>query len=105
MAAEILPHPLSLMAYLMPGALEQIDWQVTRPVPGEWLVQSQAQGVGVQFLVSMGGRPPRNELELIGERGSVSCDLFHGYATAESGAASRSQKMLRPFARALGHGH
>jgi len=103
-AAEILPHPLSLLAHLMPGSLDLAAWQVNRPAAGEWLVQAESHGVGIQLLVSMGGRPPRNELALIGEHGSVSCDLFHGYASRESGVASRFQKVLRPFARALDHG-
>ncbi len=103
-AAEILPHPLSLVAHLLPGVLGQVDWQVNRPVPGEWLVQAAAQGVGIHILVSMGGRPPVNELRLIGEGGSVTCDLFHGYASVESGAVSRHRKMSQPFTRALNQG-
>jgi predicted dehydrogenase len=103
-AAEILPHPLSLLEHLLPGVLAKTDWQVTRPTHGEWLAQSSADGVGIQLLISMGGRPPVNELRLIGERGSVTCDLFHGYAGAEAGAVSRTRKMLRPFSRAIGHG-
>ncbi len=96
-AAEILPHPLSLVGLFLPGALAHGRWTVERPAPGEWLVNGVAAGAGVRIVVSMGGRPSVNEMRLIGERGTVHVDLFHGYAVTEPGAVSRTRKILRPL--------
>lgn len=96
-AEEILPHPLSLIAHFLPGTLDQARWQVNRPATGEWDVGATLAGVGVSIVVSMAGRPPVNELRLIGERGTIHLDLFHGHATTEGGGSSRRRKIIRPI--------
>jgi len=101
-AAEILPHPLSLLARLLPGELDRARWQVLRPAPGEWCVAGVAGGTGVQIVVSMGGRPPVHELRLLGERGALHLDLFHGHVVEEGGAVSRRRKATRPLRLAVG---
>lgn len=100
-AEEILPHPLSLMACLFPGIIEQAQWQVGRPLPGEWQVGTSLADVAISIVVSMAGRPPVNEMRLIGERGTIHLDLFHGHATVEGGGTSRYRKIVRPIAVGL----
>ena len=97
-AREVFPHPLAMAARFVPGRLSEVQWMVLHPAPGEWLVSGAAGTVGLTFLVSMGGRPPRNELQFVAERGSVSVDLFHGFAVVERGGVSRMRKALRPLA-------
>jgi predicted dehydrogenase len=96
-AAEILPHPLSLVGLFLPGSLAEGRWAGERSAPGEWRVNGVAGGAGIQIVISMGGRPTVNELRLVGERGTVHVDLFHGYAVTEPGTVSRTRKILRPL--------
>ncbi|MDX2208147.1 MAG: Gfo/Idh/MocA family oxidoreductase [Gemmatimonadales bacterium] len=100
-AEEILPHPLSLVASFFPGTLAEAAWQVRRPRPGEWQVGTTLAEVGISIVVSMAGRPPVNELRLVGERGSIHVDLFHGHAVVEGGGTSRYRKIVRPIAVGL----
>lgn len=99
-AVEILPHPLSLVARFLPRALGDVDWHVQRPAPGEWLVNGVAGAVGIEIAVSMASRPPVNELCILGERGTVHADLFHGFAVLESPNPSRRHKIWRPILHA-----
>jgi predicted dehydrogenase len=95
---DILPHPLSLLERIGPDSIQSIDWQLQHPVPGELRASGRMGTASVSLLVSLGGRPTRNTLRLIGGGGSVHLDLFHGFAVAEPGAASRRHKILHPFA-------
>ena len=54
----------------------------------------------VEILVSLGGRPTRNELRLIGEHGTVFIDFFHGFAVVEGDTVSRAHKIAHPFLEA-----
>jgi hypothetical protein len=53
------------------------------------------------MLISLAGRPTRNTLRLVGAGGTAHLDLFHGFSTVESGAVSRSRKIVRPFSHAV----
>ena len=53
------------------------------------------------ILVSLSGRPTRNSLRIVGDKGSLHVDLYHGFSVLERGAVSRRHKALRPFARSL----
>lgn len=99
-ALEILPHPLSLVASLLPGALSRMQWSARRPSAGELRVIGVADGVSVSMLVSMCARPTRNRLEILGARGSMRVDLFHGSVVSYGGAVSRVRKMTQPFTMA-----
>ena len=105
-AAEILPHPLSLLeTFFAPGGtsdeLLTIDWDVRRPRPGELAVTGVAGTMVVRLLISMHARPVRHDLTLLGEAGTMSVDLFHGFASLESRRApTRAWKLAQPFAAA-----
>ncbi|MGH7570233.1 MAG: Gfo/Idh/MocA family protein [Gemmatimonadota bacterium] len=101
-AAEILSHPLSLLARLFDWRLDEIPWSVARPASGEIRAIAPAGEGTIELLVSMGARPTRSTLVILGEAGSVHVDLFHGFAVFEGGGASRGRKIARPFTLAGG---
>jgi predicted dehydrogenase len=103
-ALDILPHALALAVRFCPAPITEGDWRLRRAAPGELLADGLVGGVSVSVHVSMGGRPPVNQLRLVAERGSIHADLFHGFAYAERGAASRSGKIMRPFVVAVQQG-
>lgn len=102
-ALEILPHPLSLLAHLLPAALSA-PWTARRSGPGEWRLTAEAAGATVSVVVSMTGRPTRNEVRLIADGGTAHLNLFHGFAVVEPGAVSRRRKIGQPFALAAATG-
>jgi predicted dehydrogenase len=99
-AWEILPHALSIVVRLELG--EVADWHgVAPPIAGELRVLGVAGSVTTAITISMGGRPPRNELQIVGAGGTLDADLFHGFAVSEAPVSSKARKILRPFSRAF----
>jgi predicted dehydrogenase len=99
-AAEILPHPLSVMARCV-AHIDQVDWAVRAPAPGEIRALGQADGVGLSITISMNGRPTTNVVELIGAHGTTTVDLFHGFAVTLDGRVSRVRKAAKPLTAAV----
>jgi predicted dehydrogenase len=97
MASDILPHPLSLLARMLPERLVFVDWKVQHPLAGELRATGVVGGVSVSVLISLRGRPTTNVLRLTGEHGTIHVDLFHGFHVVERGAVSRMHKIARPF--------
>ncbi|MBA2461717.1 MAG: Gfo/Idh/MocA family oxidoreductase [Actinobacteria bacterium] len=103
---EILPHPLALFSRFAPVPLEELEWLVVRPAPGELRAIAHASGTTFEIVISTRGRPTRARLELVGTRASAQADLYHGFAIVDRGAATRLRKATRPFtlaAATLGH--
>lgn len=98
--ADILLHPLSLLDVLLPDALDGMRWDTYRIAPGELLVTAVTGATAVRFLISMHVRPTRHELTLFGDEGTVTADLFHGFAWRARGRVSRMGKIARPFVAA-----
>lgn len=98
-AADILAHPLSVLQRMLPGGLAELSWCASRPRAGELRAFAATAGTSVSIMISMGGRPTRNELRLIGAGGTLHADLFHGYAVREPNEVSRARKIALPFAR------
>lgn len=96
-ADDILAHPLSVVQRMLPVDVAQLDWTASRPRSGELRAFAAAAGTSVCIVVSMGGRPTRNELRLTAAGGTLHADLYHGFAVVEPGAVSRSRKIARPF--------
>jgi predicted dehydrogenase len=99
-AAEILPHPLSLLDGFLPGALDSIEWNVERTAPGELAAGGVAGATAIRLMISMHARPPRHELTLFGDDHTVTADLFHGFSWRASGRTTRPSKIARPFTTA-----
>lgn len=92
---EILPHPLSLFRALGLSLLDgpslcfRDDYLMVHSFPDG--------GPSLIITIDLRGRPTRNELTLVGTRGSAYVDLYHGLSTFDAGTVSRRAKMLRPF--------
>ncbi len=99
-AAEIVPHPLAVLERLLPGGVGGIEWQRHLARSGELRATATAGVATVALLVSLAGRPTRNELRLVAARGTAHVDFFHGFAVIEGPAVSRARKLVHPFALA-----
>ena len=99
-AREILPHPLSLLARLLPDSVPHLHWSVWHPAAGEIHAATEAQAVTVAMRVSMSARPTTNRMQIMGQHGTIHVDLFHGFALRQHGAVSRRTKLIQPFAYA-----
>jgi len=97
-ALDIFPHALSLLARVTDGDIGELEWRVDRPCAGEWRASTESGGATVSLTISMAGRPTTNQLRLIGARGTVHVDLFHGFAIREGPSVSRARKLTQPFA-------
>jgi predicted dehydrogenase len=97
LAADILPHPLSLMQKFFDGNINEIDWEILRSGAGELRVFARSAEISLSIFISLNSRPTRNSFELIGSEGTIHLDLFHGFSFLESGKTSRTTKILRPF--------
>ena len=105
-AADILPHPISILQRLFPGALPApADWQVTTAGPdsGSYMLSTTTGGAVLRISLSLTARPTCATLEYRGSTGSFAADHFHDYVLFRSGIANRRSKMTRPFSDALGH--
>lgn len=100
-AADILPHPLSMISTFLEENISDIKWNVQRPAAGELRVSGQAAKTSVSILISMNSRPTENSFHLAGTDGTIHIDLFHGFSTFEPGAVSRTRKILHPFDLAM----
>ncbi|HJM56433.1 MAG: hypothetical protein CMJ98_07510 [Planctomycetes bacterium] len=101
LVAEVLPHPLSIVEALLPGGLEETEWNSRSPRPGEFLLQGQVRDVSVNVTLSLASRPTENSLRLRGEDGTWLIDLFHGYGYFLPGSVSRTRKIRMPFEQAV----
>ena len=94
---EILPHPLSLFQALLGVDIAHADLSVTSATDDDLEVRGGARGIRLRAMISLRGRPTRNELTVIATRGTAHVDLFHGYLVIERGEPSRRTKLLQPF--------
>lgn len=96
-ALDILPHPLALLAKFAGVPEKKTGWQVARSGEGDFKCFSEQSGVAVSLTISMRGRPTTNQCRLIGARGTIHLDLFHGFALIEGAGVSRWRKLAHPF--------
>ncbi|MFO0809731.1 MAG: Gfo/Idh/MocA family oxidoreductase [Gemmataceae bacterium] len=94
---EIAPHPLSLVRALRGAGASRLNWEVREFTADELSFAAFDRGTSYEALISLRGRPIRNDLILLGTRASALVDLFHGYAVVESGLGGRLAKATRPF--------
>jgi len=97
LVAEILPHPLSLVATLLGAPLGSSRWQIAHPVAGELRAITSVTDTVVSIAISAHSRPTENVLRVLGSAGSATADLFHGFAVRRDGAVSRRAKITQPF--------
>ncbi len=103
-AADILPHPISILQRLLPGAIgPSADWKITGEPNGTFTLGTVIGGALVRITISLTARPTCAALTVSGDNGSYVADMFHGYALFRNGTATRQSKMIRPFVDSLGH--
>jgi predicted dehydrogenase len=100
-AADILPHPLSLLQRFLSGDLPEEDWVIARPRHGELRVSGDAMGASLSIFISMNARPTVCDFQIVGTEGTIYLNLFHGYAYLEPGRVSRARKIVHPFEHSL----
>jgi predicted dehydrogenase len=99
---EILPHPISILQRILPGApVSHLQWTTLRPRPGELLATAMHDGVLISMFVSAHARPTCMNTQLQCKSGAVEINGFHGYAVVSSGEVSRGAKISAPFLGSL----
>jgi predicted dehydrogenase len=101
-ALDILPHGIALAGRLLNQELARCEWIVNAGPPGEIRAMADVGEASVMLAVSMASRPTENSLTVRCDGGTIRADLFHGFARIERGAASRLDKLARPFASSAG---
>lgn len=96
-AADILPHPLSLMQSFIPNCISDMSWTMVCPDYGEFRAFCKTKETSLSIFISMHARPTECSLWIVGTNGTIHLDLFHGFSVIESGNTSRLNKMLHPF--------
>ena len=96
-AADILPHPLSLMRAFLSDDLTTQNWEVFRSRAGELRAFGKAREISLGIFISMNSRPTLNNFQIYGAGGTIHIDLFHGYSILEAGKTSKTTKILHPF--------
>jgi predicted dehydrogenase len=94
---EILPHPFSVFFSLYGRRFAKCSWHILRFTSADLEMSGSLDDTLLEIRLSLRGRPPRNELRVVGTKKTGYADFFHGYAFMESGSLSRSGKVLRPF--------
>jgi predicted dehydrogenase len=97
LAADILPHALSLCQEFVPRGVDSLQWSVLRPAPGELQATAHTAGTSLSIRISTAARPTRNEFTVSGAQGTIYVDLYHGFAVVQRGGVSRVQKAILPF--------
>ena len=70
-AADILPHALSLCQEFQACAVDSLAWSCLHPAPGELVAMAQAGGTSLSIRISTTARPTRNEFTIAGARGTI----------------------------------
>jgi predicted dehydrogenase len=94
---DILPHPLSIMYEIGLQDLQTAEWLVVKPGDGELHAIAEVDGMTLSISASMNSRPTTNDFEIVGTKGTIRLDFFHGYAFREPGSVSKTRKILHPF--------
>lgn len=101
-AADILPHPISILQRLAPATdVGRLAWTVTRPAAGELLATALAGETLVTLFISLNARPTSFGVRVQADAGSMEIDGFHGYAIRLNGQVSQLAKIALPFERGL----
>ena len=97
MLLELLPHAASLLRPITGIPAAECDWAVLMSTAEGLDLHGDCEGVALDLRLSLAARPTLNRLSVIGRRGTIHTDLFHGYAWREDGRVSRADKLLLPF--------
>ena len=94
----ILPHFVSLFRALV-GPVSAVSWHVLASTTDDLALVTRTGLMQISLFASLRGRPPRNEMLVVGTERSARLDLFHGHCVWEKGGLSRAAKATAPFRR------
>lgn len=96
-AADILPHPLSLFQSFLNNPLDKESFSSFQPQDGELRINGRAEKISLEIFISLNVRPTINSFQIFGSEGSIHLDLFHDFTFMENGKVSKLRKIIRPF--------
>ncbi|MGI8470331.1 MAG: Gfo/Idh/MocA family protein [Pyrinomonadaceae bacterium] len=96
-AADVLPHPLSLFQTFLNISLIEGNFDACRPQNGELRISGQADKTSLEIFISLNARPTLNSFQIVGSSGTIHLDLFHDFTFIETGKVSKWRKILHPF--------
>ena len=94
----ILPHFVSLFRALV-GPVSVVSWHILASTSDDLALVTRAGFTQISLFASLRGRPPRNELLVVGTERTARIDLFHGHCVWETGGLTRAAKAAAPFRR------
>lgn len=94
---DITAHGLSLCRALFGSAVDELAWRVQRATGSDLDLIATCGDAELSLCYSLEARPTRNEVLITGTQGTARVNLFHGFATFETGRPSRRSKILQPF--------
>lgn len=97
---EMLPHAVSMFRSLLGTVPDPASWTALAFTKDDIELAGKRGATLLAVRISLRGRPPRNELIVVGTKGTARVDLFHGYLTQEADGTSRLDKALRPLRHA-----
>jgi len=100
LAADVLPHPLSVTRALLATDVAELGWRAESPAAGELRLHARSNEVTLEVLISCASRPTENSMRIRGDDGCWDVDFFHGYSYRTPGGVSRRRKISMPFERA-----
>lgn len=100
--ADLAPHTLSLFRALLGPRCGDAGWHVARSSADDLEFAAQCGETSLRASFSLRARPTRNQLAVSGSGASARVDLFHGFATFETGRPSRASKLAAPFQAGAG---
>jgi predicted dehydrogenase len=92
------PHFVSLFRALV-GGVSPVSWHVLASTSDDLALVTRAGTTQLSLAASLRGRPPRQELLVVGTARSARLDLVHGHCVWESGGISPMAKATAPFRR------
>jgi predicted dehydrogenase len=94
----IVPHFVSLFRALM-GSVSPVSWHVLASTSDDLALVTRAGTTQLSLFATLRGRPPRNELLVVGTARSARLDLTHGLCVWEAGGISPAARAAAPFRR------
>lgn len=102
LAADILPHPVSVMQRLFASAaVETLGWRIEEHADRSWQLTARHGTTGLRIVIGLAARPACATLSLSGRTGTFHADLFHDFMVFRRWKPTRKSKMLEPFDTSL----
>ena len=102
LAADILPHPISILQRVLPECdLAALDWRIDGLGSQNWHLMAAAGPTQLRIVLSLAARPTCAQMRVSGRRAGLYADLFHGFSVISDGTPGRRNKILQPFSQSV----